>query len=64
MVSGAGRFAVSSHSIEEIVEHCAYFYMLQAGKFLRFDSAVEYLTHYGAQSLDEAFITAAAGRLR
>lgn len=49
---------VSSHNVEEVVRNADTFYMLAKRKFKRFTSRDEYLQHYKAQSLDEAFIQA------
>lgn len=55
--SGA-TFIVSSHHINEIVNNCDKFYMLAKNKFVQFSGEREYLEHYGASTLDEAFINA------
>ncbi|MEQ4280815.1 ATP-binding cassette domain-containing protein [Pseudomonas syringae] len=47
---------VSSNHVEEIVSNCNDFYMIGNLKFTQFDSAQNYVTHYNASSLDEAFI--------
>ena len=51
---------VSSHNVDEIAEHCDYFYIISQRKFKRFDDRRSFLSTYGASSLDEAFINAAA----
>jgi len=51
---------ISSHNVDEIAEHCDYFYMICQKKFRRFDDERSFLNTYGARSLDEAFINAAA----
>ncbi|WPO98061.1 ATP-binding cassette domain-containing protein [Pseudomonas sp. HR96] len=49
---------VSSHNVQEIVEHTDAFHMLANQRFTRFSSGEEYMNYYRSQSLDEAFIQA------
>ncbi|VVP49967.1 Lipopolysaccharide export system ATP-binding protein LptB [Pseudomonas fluorescens] len=51
---------VSSHSIEEVANNCSNFYMISQQKFKPFDSGKEFMHRYGSNTLDEAFIRAAA----
>ena len=51
---------VSSHNIEEVVSNCDNFYMISMRRFVPFSSGKEFLDSYGASTLDEAFIRAAA----
>ncbi|MPQ66276.1 MULTISPECIES: AAA family ATPase [unclassified Pseudomonas] len=51
---------VSSHNVDEIINHCDYFYMLSQKRFKRFDDRHTFMETYDAKSLDEAFIKAAA----
>ncbi len=50
---------VSSHNVDEIVNHCDDFYMLSQRRFNHFTDAKGFMSAYGAISLDEAFIHAA-----
>ncbi|AMB87940.1 ABC transporter [Pseudomonas agarici] len=50
----------SSHNVDEIVDHCNYFYMLSQKQFKRFDNRQFFMDAYDAKSLDAAFIQAAA----
>ncbi|MFJ4445658.1 ATP-binding cassette domain-containing protein [Pseudomonas sp. NPDC089422] len=49
---------VSSHYTEEIAQHCHRFYMLANRRVTAFESAQQFLSHYDAHSLDDAFIKA------
>ncbi|KPH00260.1 ABC transporter [Pseudomonas sp. RIT-PI-q] len=51
---------VSSHNIEEISNNCDSFYMISQQQFKPFSSGKEFMERYGANTLDEAFIRAAA----
>lgn len=51
---------VSSHNVDEIVAHCDDFYMISQQRFNRFTDAQGFMSAYGANSLDEAFIQAAS----
>jgi len=51
---------VSSHNTEEIASNCDNFYMISMRQFLPFSSGKEFMDSYGANTLDEAFIRAAA----
>ncbi|MCF5144899.1 AAA family ATPase [Pseudomonas sp. WS 5532] len=51
---------VSSHNVDEIVNHCDDFYMLSQQRFNRFTDAGGFMGAYDAKSLDEAFIHAAS----
>jgi ABC-2 type transport system ATP-binding protein len=51
---------VSSHSIEEVTAHCDFFYMISQYKLKKFHSGEEFTSAYSANTLDEAFIKAAA----
>ncbi len=51
---------VSSHNVDEIVNHCDDFYMLSQQRFNRFTDAGGFMSAYDAKSLDEAFIHAAS----
>ena len=51
-------FVVSSHQINEISSNCDRFYMLAGNEFTEFSSERDYLEHYAAATLDEAFIKA------
>ncbi|WP_339467591.1 AAA family ATPase [Pseudomonas sp. EL_65y_Pfl1_R83] len=51
---------VSSHNVDEIVMHCDDFYMLSQRRFNRFTDAQSFMSTYGGDSLDEAFIHAAS----
>ena len=51
---------VSSHNVDEIVAHCDDFYMISQQRFNRFTDAQSFMSAYGANSLDEAFIKAAS----
>lgn len=50
---------VSSHNVDEVTNHCDYFYMLSQKQFKRFDDRHTFMDAYDATSLDEAFIKAA-----
>ena len=50
---------VSSHNVDEVTNHCDYFYMLSQKQFKRFDDRHAFMDAYDATSLDEAFIKAA-----
>lgn len=54
---------MSSHNIEEVASNCDCFYMISQKQFKPFDSGKEFASHYGVDSLDEAFIRGAAGHL-
>lgn len=49
---------VSSHHIEEIADHCDSFYMLNDGRFTKFQSGEDFRLHHHGRTLDEAFINA------
>ncbi|MGY2196907.1 ABC transporter ATP-binding protein [Pseudomonas gingeri] len=51
---------ISSHNVDEIVDHCNYFYMLSQKQFNRFGSRQAFMQAHDTKSLDEAFIKAAA----
>jgi ABC-2 type transport system ATP-binding protein len=51
---------VSSHNIEEVASKCDNFYMISGRQFVPFSSGKEFMQSYGASTLDEAFIHAAA----
>lgn len=51
---------VSSHNVDEIVNHCDDFYMLSQQRFNRFTDAGGFMSAYDAKSLDVAFIHAAS----
>ncbi|MGE8188301.1 ATP-binding cassette domain-containing protein [Pseudomonas sp. NPDC086278] len=63
-LNGAARdgaaILVSSHNIEEISTNCDYFYMISNHMFKLFHSGSEFIQHYQADSLDQAFISAAS----
>lgn len=52
---------VSSHNIQEISDNCDRFYMINNHTFNHFSNGEDFINHYGAQNLDEAFIHAASG---
>lgn len=54
---GAGVL-VSSHYTQEIAANCDRFYMLAHRQLEAFHNSDQFLTHYRATSLDEAFINA------
>ena len=58
--SEGAAILVSSHSIEEVANNCGNFYMISQQKFKPFDSGKEFMHCYGSNTLDEAFIRAAA----
>lgn len=47
---------VSSHNIQEIVEHCDSFHLIHHHKFSKFNDAQEFLNTFGGTTLDDAFI--------
>lgn len=49
---------VSSHNIEEVVNNCSYFYMVNQLQFNRFSSGAEFMRKYRADTVDDAFIRA------
>jgi len=49
---------VSSHNTEEIVYNCDRFYMISNHSFKQFIHSEEFIEHYGAKNLDDAFIRA------
>lgn len=51
---------VSSHNVEEISENCNGFYMISQKQFIHFDDGDSFKKRYQADSLDHAFIKAAA----
>lgn len=51
---------VSSHNIDEVASHCDKFYMISNHQFSPFSSGEEFMRRYEANTLDEAFIRAAA----
>ena len=57
---GGTAVLVSSHNIDEITMNCDRFYMISQNKLNPFDSADGFKSHYGGNTLDEAFILAAA----
>lgn len=54
---GAG-ILVSSHSVDEIINNCSYFYMISQQRFNRFSSGSEFMQRYKAKTADDAFIRA------
>lgn len=51
---------VSSHNVDEIINHCDDFYMLSQQRFNRFTDAQGFMRAYDATGLDEPFIQAAS----
>lgn len=51
---------VSSHNIDEVASNCDKFYMISKQQFELFNSGEEFMRRYEANTLDEAFILAAA----
>lgn len=51
---------VSSHNIEEVAAHCDSFYMISECQFTKFHSGEAFTSAFSANTLDEAFIRAAA----
>lgn len=47
---------ISSHNINEICENCDSFYLINNQQFLKFNNTQEFLTMFGGDTLDEAFI--------
>jgi ABC-2 type transport system ATP-binding protein len=62
-LKGAARegtaILVSSHNVEEVINHCHYFYMISQQRFNRFANGNEFMHRYGAKTVDDAFIRAA-----
>lgn len=53
---------VSSHHTEEVANHCDRFYMLAYGELKAFCDTKDFLAHYQANNLEEAFINASIRR--
>ncbi|SEM45351.1 ABC-2 type transport system ATP-binding protein [Pseudomonas sp. ok272] len=51
---------VSSHNVEEVSNNCDSFYMITQQQFKAFRSGETFMKQYGARTLDEAFVRAAA----
>ncbi|MNP00960.1 Lipopolysaccharide export system ATP-binding protein LptB [compost metagenome] len=49
---------VSSHDVQEIAKNTDAFYMIAQKKFSNFQSDIDYMQHFHASTLDEAFIKA------
>jgi ABC-2 type transport system ATP-binding protein len=49
---------ISSHYVDEVINNCCYFYMLSQQRFNRFSNGAEFMSRYGAHTLDDAFIRA------
>jgi len=49
---------VSSHNVDEVINHCDYFYMISQQRFNRFNNGSEFMQKYGVKTVDDAFIRA------
>jgi len=56
--SEGATLLISSHNTDEIARHCDFFYMISHKKLKRFDNDEGFMKHFGASTLDEAFINA------